>query len=31
MFDPDAKQERHDTVFPEECKKAFEMGARMFA
>lgn len=31
MFDPDAKQERHDTVFPEECKKAFEMGARLFA
>lgn len=30
MFDPEAKQERHDTIFPEECKKAFEMGARMF-
>ncbi len=29
MFDPEAKQERHDTVFPEECKKAFEMGAKM--
>jgi hypothetical protein len=27
LFDPQAKQERHDTVFPEECKKAFEMGA----
>ncbi len=30
MFDPQAKQERHDTVFPEECKKAFEMGAALF-
>ena len=30
MFDPQAKQERHDTVFPEECKKAFEMGAKLF-
>ena len=29
MFDPEAKQQRHDTVFPEECKKAFEMGAKM--
>ena len=29
MFDPKAKQERHETVFPEECKKAFEMGARL--
>ena len=26
MFDPAAKQERHDTVFPQECRKAFEMG-----
>ena len=26
MFDPEAKQKRHDTVFPEECRKAFEMG-----
>lgn len=26
MFDPSAKQERHDTVFPQECQKAFEMG-----
>ena len=30
MFNPEAKQKRHDTVFPEECKKAFEMGARLF-
>lgn len=27
MFDPESKQKRHDTVFPEECRKAFEMGA----
>ena len=26
-FDPAAKKERHDTVFPEEMKKAFELGA----
>ncbi len=26
MFDPEAKQKRHDEVFPEEVKKAFEMG-----
>lgn len=26
MFDPAAKQERHDTVFPQECQKAFDMG-----
>ncbi len=29
MFDPDSKQKRHDTVFPEECKKAFELGANL--
>ena len=27
MFDPAAKQKRHETVFPEECRKGFEMGA----
>ncbi len=27
MFNPEAKQKRHDTVFPDECKKAFAMGA----
>ena len=27
MFDPEEKQKRHETVFPEECRKAFEMGA----
>ena len=26
LFDIEAKQKRHETVFPEECKKAFEMG-----
>ena len=29
MFDPDEKQKRHETVFPEECKKAFSMGAKL--
>ena len=26
MFDPEAKKLRHETVFPEECRKAYEMG-----
>ena len=26
MFDPVAKKQRHETVFPKECQKAFEMG-----
>ena len=26
MFDPEAKKERRDTVFPKECRKVFEMG-----
>lgn len=26
MFNPEAKQIRHDVVFPKECKKALEMG-----
>ena len=29
MFDLEAKQKRHETVFPEECRKAFEMGAML--
>lgn len=29
MFDPVAKQQRHETIFPEECRKAFEMGAML--
>ncbi len=27
LFDPEAKQKRHETVFPQECRKAFAMGA----
>ena len=30
LFDPEKKQERHDTIFPQECKKAFELGASLF-
>lgn len=26
MFDAEAKQIRHETVFPQECKRAYEMG-----
>ena len=26
MFDPEAKKARHDTVFPEECRKAYDIG-----
>ena len=29
MFDPEAKQKRHETVFPEECRKAFDMCATL--
>ena len=29
MFDPDAKKEHHDKVFPEEQKKVFVLGAEM--
>jgi len=29
MFDPDAKNARHETVFPEDMKKAFDLGAQM--
>ena len=29
MFDPEAKKLRHETVFPQECKKAYEMGAAL--
>ncbi len=28
-FDGEAKQKRHETVFPEECGKAFEMGIEL--
>lgn len=27
LFDAEAKKVRHETIFPQECKKAFEMGA----
>lgn len=26
FFDPEGKSRRHETVFPKECWKAFEMG-----
>lgn len=29
MFDGDAKKRRHETVFPKECEKAYEMGKRL--
>lgn len=29
MFDTEAKLKRHEEVFPEECKKAFEHGKGM--
>ena len=29
LFDPEAKQKRHDEVFPEDCRKAFELGAAL--
>lgn len=29
LFNPETKQERHNTVFPEECKKVFELGASL--
>ncbi|MCR5182333.1 MAG: flavodoxin family protein [Clostridia bacterium] len=29
MFDPEAKQKRHDTIFPEECRKAYLAGAEL--
>ena len=30
MFDPTAKKERHDTVFPQECRKVYEISEAMF-
>ncbi len=29
MFDPEDKKVRHETVFPQECQKAYEMGAEL--
>lgn len=31
MFDGAAKKHRHETVFPQECAKAYEMGKRLAA
>ena len=31
MFDPSAKKQRHETVFPQECRKAYEMGSALVA
>lgn len=31
IYDPDARKLRHETVFPQECKKAYEMGAALVA
>lgn len=30
-FDPEVKKRRHETIFPQECKKAYDMGAAMAA
>ena len=30
MFDADAKYKRHETVFPQECKKIYEIGVSLF-
>ncbi len=29
MFDPEAKKKRHEEIFPQECQKAFELGAAL--
>ena len=29
MFDPESKRKRHETVFPEESKKAFALGMEL--
>ena len=29
IFDPEEKRKRHETVFPEECRKAFDMGVQL--
>ena len=29
MFDPEKKQERRESVFPQECKRAFDMGSAL--
>jgi multimeric flavodoxin WrbA len=30
-FDPEQRKERRRTIFPEDCKKAFELGARLMS
>ena len=29
IFDPESKKQRHETVFPEERRKAYELGAEL--
>ena len=29
IFDPESKKQRHETVFPQECTRAFELGSAM--
>ena len=29
LFDPEAKQKRHDEIFPQECRKAYELGTAL--
>lgn len=29
MFNPESKRQRHETVFPKHCQRAFEMGAAL--
>ncbi len=29
MFDPEEKQKRHDTIFPQECRQVYEMGIEL--
>ena len=31
MFDVEARQKRHQEVFPQDCQKAYELGARLAA
>ena len=30
LFEQEAKKERHDTVFPQECRKVYEISETMF-
>ena len=29
LFNPEAKQQRHETVFPQHCRQVFDMGTSM--